>query len=142
MFRAWNSTSPSTRASGTVSCIRLRHRSNVDLPQPDGPMIAVTSRSRNVMDTPRTTSAEPKNALSAVASSRIRASSAEAGTRWAGAVGRGASGESVATATESGARREAGCKADDEDNADEDERAGPCERVLLVIRADREGEDL
>ncbi len=32
----------STRAPGTVSCMRLRQRRSVDLPQPDGPMIAVT----------------------------------------------------------------------------------------------------
>src|SRR5580765_1147804 len=134
-------TEPPTRAVGTVSCIRLRHRSSVDLPQPDGPMIAVTSRSRNAMEAPRMTSAEPKNALSAVASRRIRSAPA-AGGGAAVAVGRGARGGSVATTTESGARRKAGCKADDEDNANEDERASPGERVLLIVRADREGEDL
>ena len=39
-------TRPVTRAPGIVSCIRLRQRRNVDFPQPDGPMIAVTDRSR------------------------------------------------------------------------------------------------
>ena len=38
------STSPSTRAPGMTSCMRLRVRRNVDLPQPDGPMNAVTLR--------------------------------------------------------------------------------------------------
>ncbi len=32
---------PSTRVPGVSSCIRLRVRRNVLLPQPDGPMIAV-----------------------------------------------------------------------------------------------------
>ena len=36
-----NSTRPSTRAPGTRSFMRLRHRRAVDLPQPDGPMSAV-----------------------------------------------------------------------------------------------------
>ena len=33
---------PSTRVPGTMSFIRLSERRNVDLPQPDGPMSAVT----------------------------------------------------------------------------------------------------
>ena len=32
------------RAPGTTSCMRLRHRMKVDLPQPEGPMMAVTCR--------------------------------------------------------------------------------------------------
>ena len=35
-------TEPSTRAPGTMSFMRLSERRNVDLPQPDGPMSAVT----------------------------------------------------------------------------------------------------
>src|SRR5437870_12943302 len=44
-------TLPSTLALGIVSCMRLRQRINVDLPQPDGPMIAETacSSKSNVM---------------------------------------------------------------------------------------------
>src|SRR2546426_978343 len=44
-------TFPSTLALGIVSCIRFRQRINVDLPQPDGPMIAETacSSKSNVM---------------------------------------------------------------------------------------------
>ena len=34
--------SPSSRALRTVSCMRLKVRSNVDLPQPEGPISAVT----------------------------------------------------------------------------------------------------
>ena len=37
-----SSTSPSTRVSGMMSFIRFRQRRKVDLPQPDGPMNAVT----------------------------------------------------------------------------------------------------
>ena len=36
-------TLPSALAFGIVSCIRFRQRINVDLPQPDGPMIAETT---------------------------------------------------------------------------------------------------
>ena len=49
-----SSTLPSTRAPGITSCIRLRERSTVDLPQPDGPMIAVTLRGSMVIDTSST----------------------------------------------------------------------------------------
>ena len=33
---------PSARAPGISSCMRLMQRTSVDLPQPDGPIIAVT----------------------------------------------------------------------------------------------------
>src|SRR2546421_7396560 len=45
MSSPWRSTCPSTLVFGIVSCIRLRHRIRVDLPQPEGPMTAVTMRS-------------------------------------------------------------------------------------------------
>ena len=35
-------TLPSARAPGISSCMRLMQRTSVDLPQPDGPIIAVT----------------------------------------------------------------------------------------------------
>ena len=38
-----SSTSPASCAPGTSSCMRLRIRRNVDLPQPDGPISAVTA---------------------------------------------------------------------------------------------------
>ena len=43
-YRSWLSSVslPSTRAPGSTSCIRLIERRNVDLPQPDGPISAVT----------------------------------------------------------------------------------------------------
>ena len=40
-------TLPSARAPGISSCMRLMQRTSVDLPQPDGPMIAVTSLGAN-----------------------------------------------------------------------------------------------
>src|SRR5277367_4077588 len=40
-------TSPVAVAPGTTSCIRLRHRTSVDLPHPDGPMIAAIWFSSN-----------------------------------------------------------------------------------------------
>src|SRR5436305_1324585 len=105
MSRPSNRTSPSTRAPGTVSCMRLRQRSSVDLPQPDGPMIAVTSplRTPNVMS--RTTRDAPKYASS----------------------------DSIATEAEPGSRRESGRETDDEDESEEDERPRPGLPVPVVI---------
>ena len=40
-------TSPSARAPTISSCMRLMQRTIVDLPQPEGPMIAVTSAAEN-----------------------------------------------------------------------------------------------
>ena len=45
-------TLPSERAPGISSCIRLMQRTIVDLPQPDGPMIAVTSLGGKSMSIP------------------------------------------------------------------------------------------
>src|SRR5437764_6784540 len=42
MSKPSTSTVPFTRASGTSSCMRLRQRTKVDLPHPEGPIIAVT----------------------------------------------------------------------------------------------------
>ena len=47
-------TLPAAYAPGISSCMRLMHRTIVDLPHPDGPMIAVTSPAGNVMSTPLT----------------------------------------------------------------------------------------
>src|SRR5579863_2611197 len=58
-----SSTWPSTLASGKVSCMRFRHRSNVDLPHPDGPMMAVTNRSGSSTDTLCTAHDAPKYAF-------------------------------------------------------------------------------
>src|SRR5882724_2666162 len=42
MFSPSRTTLPSARAPGISSCRRLRHRTRVDLPHPDGPISAVT----------------------------------------------------------------------------------------------------
>ena len=47
-------TSPSTRAPGVTSCMRFSERSTVDLPQPDGPMKAVTLRGGTASSTSAT----------------------------------------------------------------------------------------
>lgn len=48
-------TSPVQRAFGTSSSVRFRHDSNVDLPQPDGPMMAVTRPTEALRSTSRKT---------------------------------------------------------------------------------------
>jgi len=52
-------TLPSTRAPGITSCIRLRVRRKVDLPQPDGPMNAVTDFGSMVSETSATARKSP-----------------------------------------------------------------------------------
>ena len=59
MSRSSSSTLPSAWAPGISSCIRLMQRTIVDLPQPDGPMIAVTSLARNSRSMPLTCSLAP-----------------------------------------------------------------------------------
>ncbi len=49
-----SSTLPSTYAPGITSCMRLSERSTVDLPQPDGPMKAVTERGSTDSETSST----------------------------------------------------------------------------------------
>src|SRR3989338_10380489 len=41
MFCESKRISPATLAPGAISCMRLRHRKRVDLPHPEGPMMAV-----------------------------------------------------------------------------------------------------
>ncbi len=53
-FSPSSSTVPSARAPAMTSCIRLRVRRNVDLPQPDGPISAVTERGSMIMLTSST----------------------------------------------------------------------------------------
>src|SRR5687767_9963467 len=105
------STRPSARASGIVSCSRLRQRRNVDFPQPDGPMMAVTSRSRSESETLRTPVAAPKKAVSPAASRRVRPRS---GARRSVAGG----------GADSGSGDKAGSDTDRKDHEDENERAG------------------
>src|SRR6476619_5753921 len=62
-------TSPARLAPGTSSCIRLRMRRNVDLPQPDGPMSAVTRPAGMVRVTSSSTWCSPNQALTRSATS-------------------------------------------------------------------------
>ena len=52
-------TSPSTYAPRITSCIRFIDRRNVDFPQPDGPISAVTERGLIVIETPSTALKSP-----------------------------------------------------------------------------------
>src|SRR6476661_8305564 len=113
-----NRTSPSTRAVGTVSCMRLRQRSSVDLPHPDGPMIAVTSRSRKSTETLRTAGCLPNQAE------------------------RSTTARSVGGIPEPGPRRQPGRDAEDENECDEDDRSRPGQRVRGLVWADGIVEDL
>ena len=54
-----SSSSPSTWAPGSTSCRRMMLRRNVVLPQPEGPMNAVTERALTVMFTPCTARKSP-----------------------------------------------------------------------------------
>ena len=80
-------------------------------------MIAVTSRSRNAIETPRTTFVLPKDAVSCVASRRTRAVG-DVALALGVTAGDGARDRSVATAAEPGTRCETGGKADDKDDSD------------------------
>src|SRR5574342_797017 len=55
---------PEDPAPGVSSCIRLRQRRKVDLPQPEGPMTASTLRSGTARLTSLNTVAEPNQACS------------------------------------------------------------------------------
>ncbi len=52
-------TVPSARAPGISSCMRLMQRTSVDLPQPDGPIIAVTWLGAKSRSTPLTAWSSP-----------------------------------------------------------------------------------
>src|SRR5438445_9696067 len=102
---SWSSsrTWPDTRAPATTSCSRLSDRRNVDLPQPEGPMMAVTCLGSTVMLTSARARNEPNQALRPSTSMRL----AIAGSR---------SGKPVAAGQEAGD--------DGEQEHDEDQRKG------------------
>src|SRR6478735_2129813 len=64
-----SSTSPASCADGTSSCIRLRIRRNVDLPQPDGPISAVMPPAGMVRETRSRTLWSPNHAVMSFARS-------------------------------------------------------------------------
>src|SRR5579872_312739 len=145
MLRPSRSTRPETRPVGTVSCMRLRQRRNVDLPQPDGPMIATTLPSGTGSEMPCTAWIDPNHASSDSATSRVRWSFI-AETSFAGRTSAKpatwALTSIAASCVEAGAGGDAGDDADDEDERDEDQRARPGEPVPVVVGADRIIEDL
>src|SRR3978361_1685943 len=59
-------TVPVARAPGISSCMRLRQRNTVDLPEPDGPIIAVTLLGVYSMDTSLIACPAPEKAASPV----------------------------------------------------------------------------
>src|SRR5260370_26182273 len=69
-----SNTEPVTQPSSESSCMRLRQRRKVVLPQPDGPITAVTVCAGNRIDTSLTTARRPYRAVSRTASSCNRAS--------------------------------------------------------------------
>ena len=82
-------TDPESAALGTSSCIRLRILRNVDFPQPEGPMSAVTLRGSMTRLTRSRTLLLPNHALTFVACSDAGPTAASIETRrWAGACDR------------------------------------------------------
>src|SRR5215470_10922151 len=75
--------SPSTRTLSTRSLSRLKQRNNVDLPQPDGPMNAVTCFSGMVSEIRLMAREPPYQSDRASTSSTVRGA-AVAATAWAG----------------------------------------------------------
>src|SRR5438105_6561995 len=69
-----SSTRPVTQPPSDSSCIRFRHRRKVLLPQPDGPITAVTVWAGKRMETSFTTARRPYRAVRRTVSSRSRAS--------------------------------------------------------------------
>src|SRR5579859_7105590 len=126
-------TRPETLAPGTVSCMRLRQRRKLDLPQPDGPMMAVIDRSWNVTDTLLTPTMSPNRA-------------SRPSTRMCGMTPWSVPAASPGTCSVTGAVARSGDdsrdEADDEDEAEEDEGARPGLRVPIVVRANGIIEDL
>src|SRR5678815_4859826 len=115
MLAPASSTSPSTVAPGTVSCMRLRQRSMVDLPQPDGPITAVTDLFGKSSVTFLSTRLPPNHALSRRA---LRSGSVSA------------TGIPTSCCI-------AGDQTDDEDNGNENKRACPGLCVRRFVRTDR-----
>src|SRR5256885_10316986 len=116
-----SNTEPVTQPPSDSSCMRFRQRRNVLLPQPDGPITAVTVCAGNRMDTSFTTARRPYRAVSRTASSWSRASAGGAMTLPNGR----ARGQS-----------------EEEHEAHQDERRGPRQAVPFVERAGRVHEDL
>src|SRR4029077_15160867 len=116
-----SSTEPVTQPPSDSSCMRFRQRRNVLLPQPDGPITAVTVCAGNRMDTSFTTARRPYKAVSRTASSWSRASAGSAMM---------------------GTHHPAGGEGEHQHEAHEHQRRGPGETVPLVERPRPVREDL
>src|SRR5881398_2415536 len=116
-----SSTEPVTQPPSDSSCMRFRQRRKVLLPQPEGPITAVTVCAGNRRDTSFTTARRPYRAVSRTASSWSRASAGSAMTRSQGPAGR---------------------QGEDQHETHEHQRRGPGEAVPFVERAGPVGEDL
>src|SRR6266571_8990797 len=114
MLTLSNNTAPLTAAPGVNSCMRFRQRSRVLLPQPEGPMIAVTVLAGNRSDTPRTARCCPNSAVRCAVSSRSRV---------------------LADATIALPCEPAGGERDDQDESHQYEGGCPRQPVPLVERA-------
>ena len=84
------------RAPGQVSCIRLRHRSSVDLPHPDGPMIAVTNRSGSASETAFTAACRAEERVNAFNGEPRRAGFGRSARFWAAVAAVSSAGSVVA----------------------------------------------
>src|SRR6266851_5602380 len=116
-----SSTVPVTQPPSESSCMRLRQRRKVVLPQPEGPITAVTVCAGNRIDTSFTTARRPYRAVSRTASSCSRAS---AGGAMVLPDGR------------------AGGEGEREHEDHEHQGRGPRQAVPLLERSGRIGEDL
>src|SRR5215210_5886223 len=135
------STCPSTRAFGTVSCILFRQRRSVDLPQPEGPMIAVTSCCAIDAEMFRMAPRSPNQADRFSVRMHVFCAPSMADTirRRVGVATTG-SGLTVASSvdwsTEARPGDETSSETDCQDHGNEDECAGPRLRVPLIVGTD------
>src|SRR2546422_8132765 len=116
-----SSTRPVAQPPSDSSCMRFKHRRNVLLPHPDGPITAVTVCARTRRETSFTTARRPYNAVRRTVSRRRRTSAGGVMTLPDGPAGR---------------------DAQDQHEAHEHERGGPREAVPLLERAGGVREDL
>src|ERR1700722_5925115 len=121
--------SPSMRASGFNSCIRLSARRKVDLPQPLGPMMAVTALAVTSSETSLTAARLPKK------TERLRTIKAASELFWVVAMKSNLVLETVA-------RQKAHADVDGQHEQKQHERARPCLPVPVVIRRNCVGENL
>src|SRR6266702_189858 len=112
MSTSSSSTLPVTQPPSDSSCMRFRQRRNVLLPQPEGPMMAVTVWAGKRIETSRTAAVRLKSAVRRTVSSRRR---------------------TLADATIALPRHPAGDHGEDEHEGYEQQRRGPREAVPILV---------